>query len=559
MPANASGRTTHATEPCITADGVPAAGGAVSIYLKLVGQLLGLATPVAMLLVIDKVVHAGAAASLGVLVTGVGLLTCFQGLFLYVAARTGSADVERRALGRRREVLAALLGSRAAPHLASAGWDAADQAVEACRFETETRSQAAADVCFVAMLTLLMLAFSPRLTAVALGFVPAYLAAALYGARYAARHASAAASGRGALATRLLEAAGAVDTVQTLNLAGRLGADWSEHDAALAAVRHRLVFGQRLTALTVESLQRLSLLAVMLFGVSAVMGGSLSLGQYVAFNLLAMQLGAPLLRLTALQRARTDHELGEAGRRRLLAGCAQAQYPMAASPLSLSAGDGPVQLEAAALVPHLPGRNGALNFAARGGQWLAVSGRSGCGKSTLLRVLAGLQAPAAGAVLWDGVSVARLSTPQRSRLVRLVPQDPVVFSGTLAENVHLGDPEASPLQVAAAADACGLLALASRLPDHLNTVVGAGGWTLSGGERARLCIARAIVSRPRALLLDEATAALDAAAEAALFARLRLLLPDTLVVVVSHRQASLARCERWLRLDPPVPVERAHG
>lgn len=548
---------------CDAAPPGPERSLALGAYERLMGQVLGLAVPIAMLLVIDRVIGQGAENSLVVLVLAVTLLTAFQYLFLGVSAAASSAAVERSALPSRRAVLAALLDSRAAPRWAAAGWDMAQQAADASRFELETRPQAVADVVFVVLLATLMLAFSPLLTLVAVGFVPAYLGVGSWGSRLAARHAEAAAGGRSVLAARFIEAAVAVGTVRMLHAAADLVAAWSGFDASVAAVRWRVALSQRLTALGVELLQRLSLVLIMLLGVSAVIGGALTLGQYVAFNLLSMQLGPALLRLAAFRRAQADYRLTSRSRGDVLAACAADAFPDVDDTVAAPARAGHiVRLETCDLLAFAaaPGDGDrAVSFGARGGEWIGVTGPSGCGKSTLLEMLAGLRRPAAGRVLLDGVDVQRVRPEDRCRRIRLVFQEPAVLSAPLADNIALGDAAATPAAIAAAAEVCGLMPLARSLPAHLGTEVGAGGHPLSGGERQRLCVARAIVCRPQVLLLDEATAALDAAAEATLFARLRLMLPDALVVVVAHRPSTLARCDRLVTLPPVAGARTADG
>jgi ATP-binding cassette, subfamily B, bacterial HlyB/CyaB len=519
----------------------------MSVYLRLVGQLLALATPIAMLLVIDRVVGNGAENTLVALVIGVSLLTLLQFAFLGASALQSVRAVEARALPARRQVIDTLLGSRIAPRWAGGGWDAIQQAAEASRYREEVRPQAMTDAIFVVLLSLLMMAFSPLLTVVVLAFVPAYLGIGALGTRSAQRYAAQAAGGRSGLSGLFFEAVAATETVRALDVAGHVGAQWGRLDESVAASRYRMALSQRLTALAVELLQKLALVVTMLLGVSAVIAGALTLGQYIAFNLLSMQLAQPLLRLAAFRRARADHALAEQSRGELQRACHAEAWPESA-PLAGSEAlfdRRPVVIDVSGVPPS------GLSFRARGGQWIGVTGASGCGKSTLLRSIAGLDAPPSGRVLINGQAVTRVHLPTRARQIRLVGQQPVVFGASLAENIRLGDPAATPAQIALAADVAGLTAVAERWADHLNTVVGATGRTLSGGEAQWLCLARAIVCRPAVLLLDECTAALDAAAEAELFARLRLLLPDTLVVLVSHRATSLAACGRVLRVDAP--------
>jgi len=261
---------------------------------------------------------------------------------------------------------------------------------------------------------------------------------------------------------------------------------------------------------------------------------------------LSMQLSQPVLRLAAYRRARDDHRLSMQSRLQLEQACAREAWP---EPGTVQVPATETTLLVVDDVTVAAGALGNVSLVLRPGVWLGVSGPSGCGKSTLLRTLAGLEVPQQGQIRLNGVALAQLDAAELSRQVRLVPQDTTIFSASIAENIRLGDLTATPRQILTAASLCGLQPLLERLPDHLNTVVGPAGRALSGGERQRIAIARAVLSKPRVLLLDEATAALDGASEAALLNDLHRYLTDAVVVVVSHRPASLSGCGQLLRLD----------
>jgi ABC-type bacteriocin/lantibiotic exporter with double-glycine peptidase domain len=208
---------------------------------------------------------------------------------------------------------------------------------------------------------------------------------------------------------------------------------------------------------------------------------------------------------------------------------------------------------------RLTGPQTPVDLTLRDGEWLGLTGPSGCGKTTLLRTLAGLAEPDGGSVRVNGVSLSRLERGGLRRAIRLVPQQGVLFSGSVGDNIALGDPAASPEAVLNAARLAGLMPLLESLPDHLNTRVTPAGTLLSGGERQRLVLARAMLSRPAILLLDEATSALDAKAELGLLTALKRFLPRSAVVLVSHRRDSLALTRRVIHLGGGVETVAAGG
>ena len=190
-----------------------------------------------------------------------------------------------------------------------------------------------------------------------------------------------------------------------------------------------------------------------------------------------------------------------------------------------------------------------VSLVVRQGEMIGVAGSTGAGKSTLLTVLAGLRAPDAGTVRFDGMPAADPGSGRRR--TGYVPQAPFVADDTLLRNVAFGLPDAEidEDRARAALEDARLLAFATRLPDGLASRAGENGALLSGGERQRLAVARALYADPEILLLDEATSALDPATEGEVVAALRALVPRKTVVLVSHRPEALRAVDRIVFLE----------
>ena len=193
------------------------------------------------------------------------------------------------------------------------------------------------------------------------------------------------------------------------------------------------------------------------------------------------------------------------------------------------------------------------------GRTTAVVGPSGAGKSTLLAVIAGLHEPASGTVRIGGTDTSELDTAARRALTSVVFQHPYLFSGTIRENVLAGDPGASEERLRRVLRLARVDEIVERLPDGLDTTVGEGGSTVSGGERQRISIARALLKAAPVLLIDEATSALDTENEAAVVDALGT---DPLVegvqqtrIVVAHRLSTIRRADRVLFLEEGRIVE----
>ena len=193
-------------------------------------------------------------------------------------------------------------------------------------------------------------------------------------------------------------------------------------------------------------------------------------------------------------------------------------------------------------VPVLKG----VSFSVKPGQRVALVGPSGAGKTTVFALLQRFYEAQAGAVSIAGVPVSQLKMADLRDLMSVVPQDPVIFSDTFANNIRYGKPSASMAQVQAAAKAAQLAEFIQSLPDGYDTDLGERGVRLSGGQKQRLAIARAILRDAPILLLDEATAALDASSEAQVQAALDHAMQNRTVLVIAHRLATIQHCDMIL-------------
>jgi len=183
------------------------------------------------------------------------------------------------------------------------------------------------------------------------------------------------------------------------------------------------------------------------------------------------------------------------------------------------------------------------------GETVALVGPSGAGKTTVFQLLLRFYDPQAGRVTIDGVDLAKADPVEIRRLIGLVPQETVIFSGTIAENIRYDRPEASDAEVEAAARAAQAHDFIEKLPQGYATLLGERGTTLSGGQRQRIAIARAILKDPPILLLDEATSALDAESERAVQTALEALMKNRTTIIIAHRLATVQRADRIVVLD----------
>ena len=190
-----------------------------------------------------------------------------------------------------------------------------------------------------------------------------------------------------------------------------------------------------------------------------------------------------------------------------------------------------------------------VNLEIHAGETVALVGPSGAGKSTLISLLLRFHDPSAGRVQLDGVDLRDAEPAALRQRMALVAQEPVLFTGTIAENIRFGDPGADRDRVVDAGKAANCQGFIEALPDGFDTHIGPGGVQLSGGQRQRIAIARAILRDPALLLLDEATSSLDAESERQVQAALTRLMAERTSVVIAHRLATVRNADRIAVLE----------
>jgi ATP-binding cassette subfamily B protein len=362
--------------------------------------------------------------------------------------------------------------------------------------------------------------------------------------------------GRGAdVSSFLAETLPAVRTIQNAVAEARERARLGALNAAYA---HELLLLQRsefAAAAAPRALLAAARAGVLLVGGWFVIDGRLGVGELIAFGAyLALAIGpvqALLGIAVAWQRLVVSLDrVWELRSAHFAASAGGDAAPVASerTPAALPQGD--IALEAVSFAyesgpPILENASALLPF----GKKTALRGASGIGKTTLVDLLLAHERPQAGRIAIGGVDLAALELSAWRSRVALVPQEPVIFRATLAENLRYAAPDASDAEVADAAQRAGLAALVAQLPGGLAAQLGERGQGLSGGEKQRIAIARALLQRPVLAILDEPTSALDAALEAELLGELDALFAGVTRLVISHREAPLANAEQRLVLE----------
>jgi ATP-binding cassette subfamily B protein RaxB len=393
----------------------------------------------------------------------------------------------------------------------------------------------------------MMLAYAPGLAALSVAVLAAYLGARLAGLpalrRATERQLAATASQHGHLLESLrgmaslkvagLESARTAaqanlrgDTVNAELRVGRFGLGWSTAGQALFG-------GERVLAIWLAA--------------RGVLDGALTVGMLVAYlayrDQFAARVGGLVDRILEFRMLRRNAERPPA----IVLASPEAEV---AAP-ALHGRDGEIGLVVDGFgFRHADGEPWVLRgcgFRIAPGECVAIAGVSGSGKTTLVKLLLGLAAPTEGEVRIDGVPLPRHGLRAHRSQVGAVMQDDLLFAGTLADNIALGDAEPDPAAIEAAARLAAVHDDIAAMPMGYQTLVGDMGSSLSGGQKQRVLLARALYRQPRLLILDEATSHLDLARERAVNAAVRAL--DITRIVVAHRPETIASADRVLVLD----------
>ena len=323
--------------------------------------------------------------------------------------------------------------------------------------------------------------------------------------------------------------------------------------AASAATRARAVLTTIIIFIAFASIT-----FVLWTGAKAVIAGEMSAGRLSQFVLYAVFAASSLGQLSEVF-GQLNQAAGAAQRiADLLATEPKVRDPVApvASPKPPR---GEIMFEGVSFAyPTAPDRRviGPLDLSVRSGERVAVVGPSGAGKTSLFQLLLRFYDPSEGVIRIDGVPIHAMTLADLRSHVAIVPQDPVIFAESIAENIRVARPGASEAEVREAAEQAAVARFADRLPAGLNTEIGERGVTLSGGERQRIAIARAILRNAPILLLDEATSALDAENERAVQEALDRAMRGRTALVIAHRLATIRDADRIIVLEAGRIVEQ---
>lgn len=523
-------------------------------------QLVGLATPLFTQVIIDKVIAHQSQSTLQVLGVALVVFMLFTSgmswLRQYLVLHTGSR-------------IDAVLGDKVMQHLLHLplGYFEARptgtlvarlHGVEQLReFISGAAVSLVLDLPFLLIFLAVMFAYSWQLTLIALGILLLVVLASvlmvpvfrqrldqqfLLGARNQAF---------------LTEYLAGMATVKSLQMEPDVGKRYGRYLAQYLAAGFATKQVGNTYSVVAGALEQVMTLAILIVGAWLVMqNDGLTIGMLVAFQMFASRLSQPLMRLVGLWQ---EFQQASISVQRLGDILDMPTEPVALLPQRVSAGDGAILLRDvgfrySAQHPWLY-RN--LNLAFAPGKLTVLMGPSGCGKSTLAKLLLGFYLPQEGQITLDGRDVRQLAANELRSVFGVVPQETVLFSGTVYDNLTMAQPHASLDDIVAACQAAEIHHVIEALPKGYQTEIGERGTGLSGGQRQRIAIARALLKRPRVLIFDEAISNLDQQTAEQFARTINRLKGRVTMIFITHQLPRALQVDTVLTLGGSAPASQA--
>ena len=396
------------------------------------------------------------------------------------------------------------------------------------------------DAVFSVIYILVMFIYSALLTLIALIVVPIQIAITLLGAPLFRRQFRQAAEDNAKTKSHLVEVITSIQTVKSQNIETISRWKWQQlYSKYITRSFERTISGTTIGQIS-QVLQKISQLLVLWVGATLVLKGQLTLGQLIAFRIISSYVTQPLLRLSTIwqniQELKVSFErLGD------VIDTPQESDTLDKQKIPMPPVIGNVKFEDVTFSFDKNNSNvlNNVSFEIDKGQFVGIVGESGSGKSTLMKLLSRLYSPNLGKVKIDNYDINKVELYSLRRQIGIVPQEPILFSGTVMENIALTQAEASNDEIIKAAKLAEAHDFIMNLPNGYSTEVGERGSSLSGGQRQRIAIARTLLNKPNILILDEATSALDYNTEKKLCDNLIDNLKNNTVFFITHRLATI--------------------
>ncbi len=529
------------------------------LIASFVVQLFSLANPLLIQVIIDKVINQRSLDTLQVLGFALVVVTLMEGVIGALRTFLFTETTNRIDLRLGSEVIDHLLRLPLSYFDRRPVGELGTRIAELEKIRSFLTGQALTtllDTAFSVIYIVVMVFYSLLLTAIALSVLPIQIGLTIIGAPLFRRQYRDAAQENANTQSHLVEVLTGIQTVKAQNVEMISRWKWQDfYSKYISRTFEKTITGTALTE-TSQVLQKLSQLLVLWVGASMVLNGELSLGQLIAFRIISGYVTQPLLRLSGIwqniQELKVSFE-----RLADVVDTPEESDDSDKQKIPLPPIHGEVKFEdlcfsfnpsAAQVLRH-------IDLIIPAGTFVGVVGQSGSGKSTLTKMLPRLYAPNSGRILIDGYDIDKVELYSLRRQIGMVPQEPLLFSGSVAENIALTDPDASSDAIIEAARMACAHDFIMELPSGYSSGVGERGAGLSGGQRQRLALARTLLSNPRLLILDEATSALDYDTERRVCDNLLDNLDHCTVFFITHRLSTIRRAELIVMMHEGAIVE----
>jgi ATP-binding cassette, subfamily B, bacterial HlyB/CyaB len=521
-------------------------------------QLFALVTPLFFQVVTDKVLTHRGFTTLDVLAIGLITVAIFEtvlgALRTYVFAHTTNRiDVE--------------LGTRLFRHLIAlpiAYFEArrAGDSVARVRelenirnFLTSSALTLVIDLGFTFVFLAVMFYYSPLLSWIVVGSFPFYIAISA-GVTPVFRRRLEKKFDRGAEnQSFLVESVSAIQTLKAMAIEPQMQRRWEEQLAGYVGSSFDVLSLGNWTSQLVQFISKIVTALTLYFGAHLVIEGQLTVGELIAFNMLAGRVAQPVLRLAQLWQDFHQARVSIARLGDILNTTPEPAFNASRAALPPIRGD--ITFDHINFRYRIDGPTALNDISLKisAGQVIGIVGPSGSGKSTLTKLVQRLYVPESGRILIDGIDLTVADVAWLRRQIGSVLQENVLFNRSIRDNIALADPGMSMERVIAAAELAGAHEFILELPDGYNTIVGERGASLSGGQRQRIAIARALVTNPRILIFDEATSALDYESENIIQRNMRKISTGRTVLIIAHRLSAVRQADRIITIEGGRLVE----
>ncbi len=529
------------------------------LLASLVLQLLNLAQPLVMQQIFDKVIGQQNLDTLYTLGFILLLVSLFQGLIGAVRTYLFADTTNRIDITLGAEVIQHLLRlpqryfdrrpvGELQTRLAELG--------KIRGFLTGSLLTLALDAVFSVIYIAVMVIYSGVLTAVTLGVIPLFLALTFLASPAIKAQLRKAAEKNATNQSLLVEALSGVQTIKAQNAENTVRWRWQRSYSSFMSESFRTLLISISTGTAGQFLSQLTGLLTLWVGAYLVIKGELTIGQLIAFRIISGYVVGPLINLATSWQSFQGVALSIERLSDVVDAKAEgSDNELDQLPLPPVAGEVTFQSVDFRFAEGSPLVVQNVSFQVPSGAFVGIVGRSGSGKSTIMKLLPRLYEPEKGRILIDGYDLAKLQLGSVRRQIGIVPQDSLLFDGSIRDNIALTAPDATSADIEAAARVACAHDFIMDLPQGYASYVGERGSGLSGGQRQRIAIARAVLQRPNLLILDEATSALDYLTERQVCLNLKKAFEGSTVFFITHRLSTIRSADRILMMDSGSLVE----